>query len=157
MHCWTKVATRKLRVVAVDEVSATRTLSMHCVIRTPSQITLAVLVSGWAHVLHAMYKPWGAGTVMYALQHGSLFVTSFVFLMVRAISVVVADDFSSVLRVRHARRELVGYRWTRPSRPYLIYLSLFYLTSHCCVPVVHGIVMVVTPTLHVYHRVCCSR
>ena len=61
-------------------------LSMHCAIRTPSQITLAVLVSGWAHVLHAMYKPWGAGTVMYALQHGSLFVTSFVFLMVRAVA-----------------------------------------------------------------------
>ncbi len=38
-------------------------------------------MSGWAHVLHAMYKPWGKGTVLYALQHGSLFVTSFVFLM----------------------------------------------------------------------------
>ena len=38
-------------------------------------------MSGWAHVLHAMYKPWGAGTAMYALQHGSLFVTTFVFLM----------------------------------------------------------------------------
>ena len=47
------------------------------------QVTLAVLISGWAHVLHAMYKPWGQGTAMYALQHGSLFVTSFVFLMVR--------------------------------------------------------------------------
>ena len=47
------------------------------------QVTLAVLVSGWAHVLHAMFKPWGAGSVMYVLQHGSLFVTSFVFLMVR--------------------------------------------------------------------------
>ena len=46
-------------------------------------MTLAVLVCGWAHVLHAMCKPWGSGTVMYALQHGSLFVTSFVFLMVR--------------------------------------------------------------------------
>ena len=45
------------------------------------QVTLAVLVSGWAHVLHAVYKPWGAGSAMYALQHGSLFVTSFVFLM----------------------------------------------------------------------------
>ena len=45
------------------------------------QVTLAVLISGWAHVLHAMYKPWGQGSVMYALQHGSLFVTSFVFLM----------------------------------------------------------------------------
>ena len=44
-------------------------------------MTLAVLVSGWAHVLHAVYKPWGAGSTMYALQHGSLFVTSFVFLM----------------------------------------------------------------------------
>ena len=50
------------------------------------QITLAVLVCGWAHVLHAMYKPWGSGTVMYALQHGSLFVTSFVFLMVGALA-----------------------------------------------------------------------
>jgi hypothetical protein len=44
-------------------------------------VTLAVLVSGWAHVLHAVYKPWGAGSAMYTLQHGSLFVTSFVFLM----------------------------------------------------------------------------
>jgi hypothetical protein len=48
---------------------------------SPLQVTLAVLVSGWAHVLHAMYKPWGAGSVLYRLQHGSLFVTSFVFLM----------------------------------------------------------------------------
>ena len=40
-----------------------------------------MLVSGWAHVLHAMYKPWGAGSNMYLLQHGSLFVTTFVFLM----------------------------------------------------------------------------
>ena len=45
------------------------------------QVTLAVLVSGWAHVLHATYKPWGKGSNMYLLQHGSLFVTSFVFLM----------------------------------------------------------------------------
>ena len=50
---------------------------------SPLQVTLAVLISGWAHVLHAMYKPWGVGSVMYALQHGSLFVTTFVFLMVR--------------------------------------------------------------------------
>jgi hypothetical protein len=28
-----------------------------------------------------MYKPWGAGSVLYSLQHGALFVTSFVFLM----------------------------------------------------------------------------
>jgi hypothetical protein len=48
---------------------------------SPLQVTLAVLVSGWAHVLHAQYKPWGAGTVLYGLQHGALFVTSFVFLM----------------------------------------------------------------------------
>ncbi len=45
------------------------------------QVTLAVLVCGWAHVLHAVFKPWGAGTTMYALQHGSLALTSFVFLM----------------------------------------------------------------------------
>jgi hypothetical protein len=48
---------------------------------SPLQVTLAVLVSGWAHVLHAMHKPWGAGSVLYGLQHGALFVTSFVFLM----------------------------------------------------------------------------
>jgi hypothetical protein len=48
---------------------------------SPLQVTLAVLVSGWAHVLHAMYKPWGGGSVLYILQHGALFVTSFVFLM----------------------------------------------------------------------------
>jgi hypothetical protein len=48
---------------------------------SPLQVTVAVLVSGWAHVLHAMYKPWGAGSLKYRLQHGSLFVTSFVFLM----------------------------------------------------------------------------
>ena len=35
-----------------------------------SQATLAVLVSCWAHILHAVYKPWGVGTVMYRLQHG---------------------------------------------------------------------------------------
>ena len=87
-----------------------------------------MLVSGWAHVLHAVFKvrcdwlgvtvavwawtiecdgcghvdvlyvwwvgcwltvrpiqPWGKGTAMYALQHGSLFVTTFVFLMVRPV------------------------------------------------------------------------
>jgi hypothetical protein len=48
---------------------------------SPLQVTLAVLVSGWAHVLHAQYKPWGAGGLLYSLQHGALFVTSFVFLM----------------------------------------------------------------------------
>jgi hypothetical protein len=45
------------------------------------QVTLAVLVCGWAHVLHAVYKPWGSGTAMYSLQHGSLGLTSFIFLM----------------------------------------------------------------------------
>jgi hypothetical protein len=45
------------------------------------QVTLAVLVCGWAHVLHAVYKPWGSGTAMYTLQHGSLGLTSFIFLM----------------------------------------------------------------------------
>jgi hypothetical protein len=48
---------------------------------SPLQVTLGVLVSGWAHVLHAQYKPWGDGSVLYSLQHGALFVTSFVFLM----------------------------------------------------------------------------
>ncbi len=40
-----------------------------------------MLVCGWAHVLHAVYKPWGTGTAMYVLQHASLGLTSFVFLM----------------------------------------------------------------------------
>jgi hypothetical protein len=49
--------------------------------KSPLQVTLAVLVSGWSHVLHGMYKPWGKGSLLYTLQHGSLFVTTFVFLM----------------------------------------------------------------------------
>jgi hypothetical protein len=53
---------------------------------SPLQVTLAVLFSGWAHVLHAVYKPWvipGSTAVRhtYMVQHGSLLVTSFVFLM----------------------------------------------------------------------------
>ena len=52
----------------------------HLAAATP-QVTLAVLVCSWAHVLHATFKPWGRGSAMYMLQHGSLFVTSFVFLM----------------------------------------------------------------------------
>ena len=47
------------------------------------------MASGWAHVLHALYKPWrntrggdlGRWSYAHTLQHGSLFVTSFVFLM----------------------------------------------------------------------------
>jgi hypothetical protein len=45
------------------------------------QVTLAVLVSCWAHVLHAVYTPFGAGTLEYNLQHLSLFVTTFLFLV----------------------------------------------------------------------------
>jgi hypothetical protein len=48
---------------------------------SPIQITLAVLVCGWAHVLHAVYKPWDVGTGTYHMQHFSLFVTTFVFTM----------------------------------------------------------------------------
>ena len=85
----------QVRVVGAVTVHSHRTVAIvitvglkrrHAALLWRSQITLAVLVCGWAHVLHAMYKPWGAGTVMYALQHGSLFVTSFVFLMVRAVA-----------------------------------------------------------------------
>jgi hypothetical protein len=47
---------------------------------SPLQATAAVLISGWAHVLHAVYKPYGGGSHTYMLQHASLFVTSFVFL-----------------------------------------------------------------------------
>ena len=57
-----------------------------CVCMCAGQVTVAVMVCGWAHVLHAIYKPWGAGTAKYAIQHGSLFVTTFVFLMVRSCS-----------------------------------------------------------------------
>ena len=48
---------------------------------TELQVTLAVLISGWAHVLHAIHKPWGVRDPMYILQHFSLLVTTFVFLM----------------------------------------------------------------------------
>ena len=45
------------------------------------QITLAVMVSGWSHVIHAIYKPWGAASPTYKIQHLSLFTTTFVFVM----------------------------------------------------------------------------
>ena len=48
---------------------------------SPLQITLAVIVCSWAHVIHGVYKPWGSSSVLYGLQHMSLLVTSFVFLM----------------------------------------------------------------------------
>ena len=48
---------------------------------SPLQVTCAVCVCSWAHVLHGVFKPWGGGSLLYGLQHGSLFVTSFVFLM----------------------------------------------------------------------------
>jgi hypothetical protein len=48
---------------------------------SPLQVTLAVLVSFWAHALHGLYKPWGAGSQTYKLQHASLTATDFLFLM----------------------------------------------------------------------------
>ena len=39
------------------------------------------MISGWSHVLHAMYKPWGAASPTYKIQHLSLFTTTFVFMM----------------------------------------------------------------------------
>jgi hypothetical protein len=53
---------------------------------SPLQVTIAVMVCGWAHVLHSLYRPWCAGLhagppFTYYLQHASLGITSFVFLM----------------------------------------------------------------------------
>lgn len=49
---------------------------------SPLQVATAVLVSGWAHVLHSVYKPWKSDfATTYRLQHLSLAVTFFVFLM----------------------------------------------------------------------------
>jgi hypothetical protein len=47
----------------------------------PVQVTVAVMVCGWAHVLHGLYKPWGAGSETYYVQHFALFVTTFIFVM----------------------------------------------------------------------------
>ena len=47
---------------------------------SPLQVTFAVLVSGWAHVLHSVFKPWRDGGLgldgrnAYVLQHFGLFV-----------------------------------------------------------------------------------
>ena len=46
-----------------------------------SQITLAALFSGWSHVLHGIYKPWGSVSLSYKVQHLSLFTTTFIFIM----------------------------------------------------------------------------
>ena len=42
---------------------------------------MAVIFSSWAHVAHAIYKPWGVTSPTYRVQHLSLFVTTFVFTM----------------------------------------------------------------------------
>ncbi len=39
------------------------------------------MISGWSHVIHGVYKPWGTDSLTYHLQHVSLFVTTFVFVM----------------------------------------------------------------------------
>ena len=39
------------------------------------------MISGWSHVIHAIYKPWGAASPTYKIQHLSLFTTTFVFVM----------------------------------------------------------------------------
>ena len=39
------------------------------------------MICGWAHVMHAIYKPWGRSSQTYRVQHMSLFVTTFVFTM----------------------------------------------------------------------------
>jgi hypothetical protein len=57
------------------------------------QLTLAILICAWSHVLHAMYKPWkhgvstvhskaqgqstSAGRRLYAVQHFALLVLFF--------------------------------------------------------------------------------
>ena len=64
------------------------------------QVTLAVLVCSWAHVLHGVYKPWGTGSAMYNLQHGSLLVTAFVFLMGLLFKVRRIVDMSVTLHSR---------------------------------------------------------
>jgi hypothetical protein len=39
--------------------------SMTRVVPCVPQVTLAIVISGWAHVVHATFKPWGAGTLTY--------------------------------------------------------------------------------------------
>ena len=48
---------------------------------SPLQVTMAVMISGWSHVVHAIYKPWGVTSRTYRVQHLSLFTTTFVFVM----------------------------------------------------------------------------
>ena len=48
---------------------------------SPLQITMAVMISGWSHVMHAIYKPWGTASRTYLVQHLSLFTTTFLFTM----------------------------------------------------------------------------
>lgn len=45
------------------------------------QVTLAVMICGWAHILHGLYQPWGAGSQTYYVQHFALFTTTFIFVM----------------------------------------------------------------------------
>ena len=61
------------------------------------QITLAALFSGWSHVLHAVFKPWGT-SLTYYVQHLSLFTTTFIFIM------------GLLLKVNGVQQESLGFR-----------------------------------------------
>ena len=64
------------------------------------QVTLAVMISGWSHVLHAMFKPWGTASPTYKIQHLSLFTTTFIFLMGLLLKVNGVSQTSTSFRVR---------------------------------------------------------
>jgi hypothetical protein len=63
---------RKLLLTAVVAVRLSVTSS-------PVSTAFALLISMWAHVLHALYAPWGRGTNLYMMQHCSLTVIVGVF------------------------------------------------------------------------------
>ncbi len=50
-------------------------------LRRVYKVTLAAQVRDCAHVLHTVFKPWDTDTAINSIQHGSLGMTSFVFLM----------------------------------------------------------------------------
>jgi hypothetical protein len=54
---------------------------MSWIVRVRVQVTMAVVVCCVAHVLHAVYTPWGAHSVTYLVQHLSLLATTYVFVI----------------------------------------------------------------------------
>ncbi len=74
---------------------------------SPASTAIALLVSVWAHVMHAVFAPWVRGTTVYVLQHFCLTVIVGVFFC----GVVLKLDGVDASSVEYSALQLASSRW----------------------------------------------